>query len=174
MQWNWTSYMTYIQIRSWCAHIGPRNTREGKTRVRKSTLKTWNSVMELILLILKMASGYLLTTFLYETCTANRSRTMFTWWCACPNVVAFIRTVTAFIPPYTCMHLHFCVPIKIPVTLSEHCNDSARFKNTVIELLKTSTDPQMSKGVDASNNCFCRKEGYNSLLLFPLPKMRAR
>ena len=49
--------MTYIQIRSWCAHIGPRNTREGKTWVRKSTLKTGNSVMELILIILKMASG---------------------------------------------------------------------------------------------------------------------
>ena len=47
-------FMTYIQIRSWCAYIRPRNTREGKTRVRKSTLKTWNSdlfcysVMELI------------------------------------------------------------------------------------------------------------------------------
>ena len=47
--------------------------------------------------------------------------TMFTWWCVCPNVVAFIWTVVAFIPPYTCLHLHFHVPIKIPVTLSEHC-----------------------------------------------------
>ena len=47
--------------------------------------------------------------------------TMFTWWCVRPNVVAFIWTVVAFIPPYTCLHLHFHVPIKIPVTLSEHC-----------------------------------------------------
>ena len=49
-------------------------------------------------------------------------------------------------------HIHACtyiVPIKIPVTLSEHCiSHSARFKNTVIEILKTSTDPQISKGVD--------------------------
>ena len=74
--------------------------------------------MELTLLILKMASGYLLTTFLYETCTANRSRTMFTWWCACPNVVAFIRTVTEFIPPYTCMHLHF----RFPCTYENTCH----------------------------------------------------
>ena len=149
--------MTNIQIRSWCAHIGPRNTREGKTRVRKSSLKTRNSAVELILLILKMASGYSLAYFLYERCTANRSRTLFTRWCACPNVVAFIRTVTAFIPAYTCMHLHFRVPIKIPVTLSEHCIHSARFKNTIIELLKTSTDPQISKGVDAIKQLFLKK-----------------
>ena len=77
--------------------------------------------MDLILLILKMASGYPLATFLHKRCTANRSRTMFTWWCACPNVVTFIWTVIAFIPPYTCMHLRFRVPIKIPVTLLEHC-----------------------------------------------------
>ena len=51
-------------------------------------------------------------------------------------------------------HLHFRVPMKIPVTLSEHCIHSTRFKNTLIELLKTSTDPQISKGVDAPNNCF--------------------
>ena len=140
----------------------------------KSTLTTWKSAMELILLILKMASGYPLATFLHERCTANRSRTMFTWWCACPNVVVFIRKVTAFIPPYTCMHLHFRVPIKIPVTLSEHCIHSTKFKNTLIELLKTSTDPQISKGVDAPNNCFWRKEGYSSPLLSPLPKLRAR
>ena len=86
-----------------------------------SGLKTWNSELfcnsatELILLILKRASGYPLVTFLHQRCTANRSRTMFTKWCTCPNVVAFISTVTAFTPPYTCMHLHFRVPIKIPV-----------------------------------------------------------
>ena len=48
------------------------------------------------------------------------------------------------------MHLHFRVPIKIPVTLSElWISHSARFKNTMIEILKTSTDPQVPKGVDA-------------------------
>ena len=48
------------------------------------------------------------------------------------------------------MHLRFRVPIKLPVTLSEHCiSHSARFKNTMIKLLKTSTDPQISKGIDA-------------------------
>ena len=159
--------MTYIQIRSWCAHIGPRNTREEKTRVRKSTLKTWNSAMELILLILKMACWYSLATFLHKRCTANRSRTMFTWWRACLNVVAFIRTVTAFIPTYTCMYLHFRVPIKIPVTLSEHCIHSARFKNTMIELLRTSTDPQISKGVDALKQLFLKKRKIQFSLAVP-------
>ena len=149
--------MTYIQIRSWCAHIGPRNTKEGKTRVRKSTLKTWNSAMELILLILKKASGYSLAIFLHDRRTANRSRTMFTRWCPCPNVVAFIRTVTAFIPAYMCIHLHFRVPIKIPVTLSEHCIHSARFKNPIIEFLKTSTDPQISKEIDILKRLFLKK-----------------
>ena len=82
-----------------------------------------------------MASGYPLATL------ASFTRG------ACPN---FVGTVTAFIPPYTCMHLHFRVPIKIPVTLSEHwISHSARFKNTMIEILKTSTDPQVPKGVDA-------------------------
>ena len=48
------------------------------------------------------------------------------------------------------MHLYFRVPLKISVTLSEHCiSHSARFKNTMIDLLKTSTDPQIPKGVDA-------------------------
>ena len=115
--------------------------------------------MERILVILKMASGYRLATFLHERCTANRSRTMFTWWCACPNVLAFIWTVTAFIPSYTCMHLHFRVPIKIPVTLSEHCiSHSERFQNTMIELLKTSTDSQISKGVDALKQLFLKRK----------------
>ena len=78
-------YMTYIQIRSWYACIRPRNTRERPCRVRKSILKTWNSdvfcnsAMELILVILKMASGYPLATFFHERCTVNGSRTTFTW-----------------------------------------------------------------------------------------------
>ena len=129
--------------------------------IRKSTLKTWNSdlfcssTMELNLVILKMAAGHL-----HERCTANCSRTMFTCWCGCPKVVAFyIWTVTAVIPPYTCMHFHFRVPIRIPVTLSEHCmSHSARFKNTMIELLETSKDPQISKGVDALKQLFVRKK----------------
>ena len=162
--------MTHIQIRSLCAHIGPRNTREGKTSVRKSTLKTWNSALELILLILKMVSGYPLATFLHDRYTANRSRTMFTWWRACPNVVAFIRAVTAFIPAYKCMPSHFCVPIKIPVTLSEHCNHSARFKNTMIELLRTSTDPQISKGVDALKLLSLKKRKIQFSLAVPASK----
>ena len=98
-------------------HQQVMNNKHDSVRIY-SILKTWNSAMELILLILKMASGYLLTTFLYERCTANRSRTMFTWWCACPNVVAFIRTVTEFIPPYTCMHLHF----RFPCTYENTCH----------------------------------------------------
>ena len=57
------------------------------------------------------------------------------------------------------MHFHFRVAIKIPLTLSEHCiSQSARFKNTMIELLKTSTDPQISKGVDALKQLFLRKK----------------
>ena len=126
--------------------------------------------MELILLILKMASGYPLATFLHDRYKANRSRTMFTWWRACPNVVAFIRTVTAFIPTYKCMHSHFCVPIKIPVTLSEHCIHSARFKNTMIELLRTSTDPQISKGVDALKQLFLKKRKIQFSLAVPASK----
>ena len=130
--------------------------------------------MELIN-ILKMAAGYPLATFLHERCIANRSRTIFRWWCACPNVVASIWTVITFIPPYTCMHLRFRVPIKLPVTLSEHCiSHSARFKNTMIMFLKTSTDPQISKGIDAVKLRIWRKEGYRSPLLSPLPKIRAR
>ena len=60
--------MTYIQIRSWYAYIRPRNARERLCRVSKSILKTWdsdvfcNSAMELILVILKMASGFPLAT----------------------------------------------------------------------------------------------------------------
>ena len=110
--------------------------------------------MELILVILKMASGYPLASFLHERCTANGSRTMFTWWCTCPNVVAFIWTVPAFIPPYTCMHLHFSVPMKIPVTSSERCISHS----TMIELLTTSSDLQISKGVNALKQLFLRKK----------------
>ena len=51
------------------------------------------------------------------------------------------------------------VPIKTPVTLSEHCmSHSARFKHTMIELLETSKDPQISKGVDALKQLFLRKK----------------
>ena len=51
------------------------------------------------------------------------------------------------------------VPIKIPVTLSEHgMSHSARFENTMIELLETSKDPQISKGVDALKQLFLRKK----------------
>ena len=112
LHWNWTSLYDL--------HSNSRNIREDKTRVRKFSLKTWNSdlfcnsAMELSLLILKMASGYPLATFLHEKWTANRSRTMFTWWCACPNVVAVIWPVTAFIPPYTCMHLHLPTAFRCP------------------------------------------------------------
>ena len=58
------------------------------------------------------------------------------------------------------MHFHFRVAINMPLTLSEHCiSQSARFKNTMIELLKTSTDPQISKGVDAlKQQLFLRKK----------------
>ena len=101
-----------------------------------------------------MASGYPLASFLHERCTANGSRTMFTWWCTCPNVVAFIWTVPAFIPPYTCMHLHFSVPMKIPVTSSERCISHS----TMIELLTTSSDLQISKGVNALKQLFLRKK----------------
>ena len=52
-QWNWIPW-TYIQVQSWCAYSRPAEEHLGKTRVRKSTLKTWNndlfcnSAMELI------------------------------------------------------------------------------------------------------------------------------
>ena len=76
---------------------------------------------------------------------------------------------------YLSMHLHVRVPIKTPVTLTEHCiSHSARFKNTMIELLKTSTDPQISNGVGALKPLFPRKKRTGSCpLLSPLPKMRA-
>ena len=74
LRWDWTSlYDQHSNSIMVCAH---------QTRVRKSTLKTWNrdlfcnSAMELILIILKMASGYPLATFLHERCTGNWSRTM--------------------------------------------------------------------------------------------------
>ena len=139
-------FTTCIQISSWCAYNRPRNTR-----ARPDSF--CNSAMEVILVILKMASGYPLASFLHERCTANRSRTVFTWWCARPNVVAFIWTVTAFIPPYTCIHLHFLVPIKLPVNLSERCISHS----TMIELLTTSTDIQISKGVKTLKRLFLKK-----------------
>ena len=98
-------YMTYIHIRSWCAYIRRGTLGRERPGLGKITLKTWNSdlfcnsAMELILLILKMASGYPLATFLHERCTANRSRTMFTWWCWCPNVVAlFEQLLRLYLP----------------------------------------------------------------------------
>ena len=61
------------------------------------------------------------------------------------------------------MHLHFRVGIKIPITLLEHCIlHSARFKNTMIQLLKTSTDTQISKEVDVLKQLFLKKKGYSS------------
>ena len=154
--------MTYSQIRSWYAYIRPRNTRE---RPGSGNDLFCNIAMELILVILKMASRYPLAPFLHERCTGNRSRTMFTWWCGCRNVVAFyIWTVTAFIPPYTCMHFHFRVPIRIPVTYQNYQNTACHTQRglkiqLIIELLETSKNPQISKGVALmpSNNCFCRK-----------------
>ena len=81
--------------------------------------------MELILLILKMASGYLLTTFLYERCTANRSRTMFT--CSHGDVHVqmllplFEQLLSLYLPIRECTYISvFRVPMKIHVTLSEH------------------------------------------------------
>ena len=63
-----------------------------------------------------------------------------------------------------------------PVTLSEHCiSHSARFKNKMIEILKTSTDPQISKGVDALKQLlFLKKRRIQFLVVAPLPKSRAR
>ena len=71
------------------------------------------------------------------------------------------------------MHLHFRVPIKIPVTLSEHCiSHSARFKNTMIEILKTSTDPQVSKGVDALKQLlFLKKRRIQFPVVVPASKI---
>ena len=44
----------------------------------------------------------------------------------------------------------------------------------MVELLKTSTDPVIAKGVDALKQLFLKKKGYSSPLLSPLAKMRAR
>ena len=146
-----------------CIQSGPRNNRErpgpGNLPLRPETVTFFcNSAMELILVILKMASP--------SQEVHSKSE---------PHVVMLLPlswTVTAFTPLYTCMHLHFYVPsIKVPVTLSEHrISRSARFKNTIIELLKTSTDLQISKGVGALKQLFLKKKGYSSPLLSPLPK----
>ena len=71
------------------------------------------------------------------------------------------------------MHLHFRVPIKIPVTLSEHwISHSARFKNTMIEILKTSTDPQVPKGVDALKQLlFLKKRRIQFPVVVPASKI---
>ena len=62
--------MTYSQIRSWYAYIRPRNTRE---RPGSGNDLFCNIAMELILVILKMASRYPLAPFLHERCTGNRA-----------------------------------------------------------------------------------------------------
>ena len=71
------------------------------------------------------------------------------------------------------MHLHFRVPIKIPITLSEHwISHSARFKNTMIEILKTSTDPQVPKGVDALKQLlFLKKRRIKFPVVVPASKI---
>ena len=71
------------------------------------------------------------------------------------------------------MHLHFRVPIKILVTLSEHwISHSARFKNTMIEILKTSTDPQVPKGVDALKQLlFLKKRRIQFPVVVPASKI---
>ena len=67
----------------------------------------------------------------------------------------FISTI----PRYTWMHFHFREPIRIPVTLSEHCTShSARFKNCNDRAKETWKDPQTSKGVDALKQPFLRKK----------------
>ena len=79
------------------------------------------------------------------------------------------------------MYMHaltFLCTYKIPVTLSEHyihvhVLQSARFKNTIIELLTTSTHLGISKRVGALKQLFLKKKGYRSPLLFPLPKICA-
>ena len=50
---------------------------------------------------------------------------------------------------------YFRVPIKVPATLSEHCTHW--FKNTMKELLKTSTDPRILKGVNALKQLFLKR-----------------
>ena len=69
------------------------------------------------------------------------------------------------------MHLHFRVPIKIPVTLSEHwISHSARFKNTMIEIL--TTDPQVPKGVDALKQLlFLKKRRIQFPVVVPASKI---
>ena len=62
--------MTYSQIRSSYAYIRPRNTRE---RPGSGNDLFCNIAMELILVILKMASRYPLAPFLHERCTGNRA-----------------------------------------------------------------------------------------------------
>ena len=59
----------------------------------------------------------------------------------------FEQLLCLHLPIHACNKLHFRVPIKILVTLSEHCiSHSVRFTNTVTELLKTYKDPQKFKG----------------------------
>ena len=66
---------------------------------------------------------------------------------------------------YTSLYMH---ALPFPCTYKNTCHlselskhwmsHSARFKNTIIELLETSKDPQISKGVDALKQLFLRKK----------------
>ena len=79
----------------------------------------------------------------------------------------FGQLLCLHLPIHACNKLHFLVPIKILVTLSEHCiSHSVRFTNTVIELLKTYRDPQVSEGVDALKQLFLWKNDTIPVLYF--------
>ena len=70
------------------------------------------------------------------------------------------------------LSIHACTYISVYLSLYQntayHCQQG--LKNTIIELLKTSTDLQISKGVGALKELFLKKKGYSSPLLSPLPK----
>ena len=86
----------------------------------------------------------------------------------------FEQLLSLYLPIRACTYISvFRVPMKIPVTLSEHCiSHSARFKNTMIEILKTSTDPQVSKGVDALKQLlFLKKRRIQFPVVVPASKI---
>ena len=70
--------------------------------------------------------------------------------------------------------------VKTPLisrVLSVPCiSHSAKFKNTTIELLKTSTDLEISKGVDALKQLFLKKRRipFSAAVSASKKKMRAR
>ena len=86
---------------------------EGKTRVRKSTVKTWNidffcnSAMELILVILKMASPS------WEVHSKLEPHVVICMFKCCCH---YLNSCCVYTSLYMYMHLHFCVSIKVPVT----------------------------------------------------------